>query len=156
MTAFVLALLCLSLAAAIAELLLPGDEGKGTKRFLKILVSLAVLLALLRPFLHLLGSAEDFFAGDVGEMVAPQTDYSAVLQDAVARRSKKELENGIYAYLKEHFLIEREEASVQITLEGDGALRRVSVILSGKALLVDPDGVEAALGDLLGCETEVR
>ena len=56
----ILGLVGVSLAAALAELLLPGDEGKGTKRFLRILVSLAVLLLLLRPFLSLLGSAEGF------------------------------------------------------------------------------------------------
>ena len=47
----VLGLFGVCIAAALAELLLPGDEGRGTKTALRLLVSLAVLLLLLRPFL---------------------------------------------------------------------------------------------------------
>lgn len=156
MTASIFSLLCLSIAAGLVELLLPHDAEKGTKRCLKILISLAVLLALLTPFLSFLDSADAFFTGDVGEIVSPETDYGAVLEDAVSRRSKQELENGIYGYLKEQFQIERENADVSVSFEKDGALRRVSVILSGKALTVDPDKIEAALFALFGCDIEVR
>lgn len=156
MSGAILALLGVSLAASLGELLLPGDEGKGTKRFLRILVSLAVLLLLLRPFLSFLGSAEGFFEGEVGAIGAPDTDYSEVLQDAVARRSKEELAAGLRDFLQQQFGIEREDAEVIVSLEKDGSLRRVSVILSGKALLTDPDEIEAAIVELLGCEVEVR
>ena len=45
---------------------------------------------------------------------------------------------------------------MSVSFEKDGALRRVSVILSGKALTVDPDKIEAALFALFGCDIEVR
>lgn len=156
MSGAILALFGVSLAATLGELLLPGDEGKGTKRFLKILVSLAVLLLLLRPFLSFLGSAEGFFKGEVGEITTTDADYGKVLNDAVARRSKAELEAGLYDVLKQQFEIQREDARVTVSLERDGTLRHVSVVLSGKALLTDPDKVKAAIVELLGCEVEVR
>ena len=156
MSGSILALFGVSLAAALAELMLPGDGNKGTKRFLRILVSLAVLLLLLQPFLSFLGSAEGFFSGEVGEIGTGEADYEAVLQDAVARRSKAELEAGLYEVLEQHFEIEKEDARVTVALEKDGSLRRVSVILSGKALTVDPDEIEAAIVALLDCEVEVR
>ena len=142
MRAAILSLIAVALAASLAELLLPGDEGKGTKRFLKMLVSLAVLLLLLRPFLGFLDAADGFFDGEVGEIPVTETDYGNLLGDAVAKRSKQD--------------IEKEDAKVTVTLEKDGTLRRVSVILSGKALLTDPDSIEARLVDLLNCEVEVR
>lgn len=151
-----MALFGVCLAASLGELLLPGDEGKGTKRFLRILVSLAVLLLLLRPFLTLLGSAEDFFSGEVGELEQSDADYEQILTDAVARRSKQELEAGLCVFLEQRFEMEREDFKVTVSLEKDGSLCRVSVILSGKALLTDPDEVEAAIVELLGCEVEVR
>lgn len=92
----------------------------------------------------------------MGEIGTDEADYEAVLQDAVARRSKAELEAGLYEVLEQHFEIEKEDARVTVALEKDGSLRRVSVILSGKALTVDPDEIEAAIVALLDCEVEVR
>ena len=156
MSASVFSLLAVALAASLAELLLPGDEGKGTKRFLKILVSLAVLLLLLRPFLGFLDSAQEFFKGDIGEITTTEADYNALFDEAIAARSKQELENRLYGFLQQQFSIEREDAHVAVSLHKDGSLHRVSVILSGKALLTDPALIEAALADLLHCEVEVR
>ena len=43
----VLALFGVSLAAALSEMLLPGEEHKGTKRSMRMLTALSVLLLLL-------------------------------------------------------------------------------------------------------------
>jgi threonine/homoserine efflux transporter RhtA len=54
----VLGLFGVCIAAALSELLLPGDEARGTKTALRLLVSLSVLLLLLRPFLPYLQKAD--------------------------------------------------------------------------------------------------
>ena len=156
MAASVLGLFGVCLAAAMGELLLVGDEKNGTRRFLRMLVALALLLLLLRPFTRFLGGAEGFLRGEVGALEGESEEFESMLEEAVARRSKRELERGIYALLERDFEIAAEDCRVSVSLDEDGSLRRISVILSGKALLTDPEEIEAAILELLDCEVEVR
>ena len=47
-------LFCVVLAAAMAELLIPEEGGAGTKKVLRLLTALAVLLLILSPLTSLL------------------------------------------------------------------------------------------------------
>ncbi len=154
----VLGLFGVGLAAALAELLLPGEDGKGTKTALRLLVSLAVLLLLIRPFLSLMGSSPElYFEALVGESEANTTaQYEEIFARAVEAGSERDLAEGIYAWLLSEYGIEKEDAHLEISFDEAGALARVEIYLSGSALLRDPDVLAEALGAKLGCETEVR
>ena len=154
----VLGLFGVCLAAALAELVLPHNEGKGTKDVLRVLVSLAVLLLLLRPFVSFLGSdpavrLEDLVSGSEEDTTAR---YEEIFSQAVIAGSERDLKEGLYAWLSKEHGIDAEDAYIKVTMGDGGSLLRVEIFLSGGALFCDPDVLERELGELLNCETEVR
>lgn len=154
----VLGLFGVGLAAGLAELLLPGEEGKGTKKALALLTTLAVLLLLLRPFLTFLHTDRAFSFEDLlGESETDvAAEYEEIFARAVAAGSERDLREGIYRWLWVEYGIEKEDAYIKISFDDAGALLRVEIYLSGSALLQDPVALGEALGNKLGCETEVR
>ena len=149
----ILSLFGVCLAAAMAEMLLPGEGDRGVRGALRVLCSLAVLVLILRPVPGLLSSAEGIF-GEVGEET--EADFSQALTDAVSRQSAHELTEGLYALLERDFSLAREDCRVSVAQNEQGALTGVTVLLAGKGLLCDPDEIEAALSRLLDGEVEVR
>ena len=154
----ILGLFGVCLAAALAELVLPQQECKGTKGVLRVLVSLAVLLLLLRPFLSFLGSdptvrLEELVGGSEEDTAA---GYEEIFSQAVIAGSERDLKEGLLAWLSKEHGIDAGDAYIKITLGVGGDLLRVEIFLSGGALLHDPDVLERELGELLNCETEVR
>lgn len=154
----VLGLFGVCLAAALAELLLPHDEGRGTKSVLRVLVSLAVLLLLLRPFVSFLRSdptvrLEDLVGDSEEGTVA---GYEEIFSQAVVAGSERDLKQGLYAWLSKEHGIDAEDAHIKITMDDGGNLLHVEIFLSGAALLRDPHVIEGELTELLNCETEVR
>ena len=157
MTATVLGLFGVCLAAGLAELLLPGQEGSGTKVALRALTALAVLLLISRPILPYFGKSYDFSLDALlGEAPEKAEQYEAIFESALRLGSEQELKRALFALLKAEYGIEEEEAHVRVYLDEAGMPTRVAVTLSGKALLVDPDKIAADVGARLGCETEVR
>ena len=61
----ILALFGVSLAAAIGEMLLPGAESAGSRRALRALVALTVLLLILRPVVGFISSEDAFLQGSI-------------------------------------------------------------------------------------------
>lgn len=157
MSAGILGLFGVCVAAGMGEMLLPGDEKSSTRRFLRILIALALLLLLARPMLGLLGGGEGWLGGDWGaDAEGGEQNFEEILQGAVAKRSAEDLRAGLHAFLESEFDIAAEDAEIAVSLEKGGELRRVAVYLSGKALLVDPEEIEQAIVGLLGCDVEVR
>lgn len=152
----VLGLFGVCMAAALCELLPTGDA-KGTRGVLRVLVSLAVLLLLVRPFLPILGGTPEIPLEElVGGAEDTTTEYEDIFHRAVMKGSERDLREGLYAWLFEKHGVEREDAHIKIALTGAGELSRVEIFLSGKALLLDPDALGEELEKLLSCETEVR
>jgi len=153
----VLGLFGVCLAAALSELLLPGEEGRGTKVALRALTSLAVLLLLLRPVLPYLKGAPDFsFESLVGESEDTTEQYQEIFEHAVSVGSERELKEGLFKMLAEEYGITKDDAYIKVYFDRTGELSRVEIYLSGHAKLPDPDALEADIGGRLNCETEVR
>lgn len=151
----VLGLFGVCMAAALCELLPMGDA-KGTRGVLRVLVSLALLLLLVRPFLPILGGTPEIPLEELVGGEDSAAEYEEIFRRAVIKGSERDLKEGLYAWLLENHGVEREDARIKITLTGTGELSRVEIFLSGKALLLDPDALEEELEQLLSCETEVR
>lgn len=157
MGAEVLALFGVAMAAALADMLVPTENG-GTRQFLHFLTAMVVLTLLLRPFLAVLGGAEDFLQGEVewAESEESQEKYEQIFSQAVARRSATELREGLAELLQREYGIHGEDCEIRVKLTEDGALSEVSVFLSGAALLCDPEEIAEDLQVRLGCRVEVR
>ena len=154
----ILSLFCVVLAATLLRLLLSNGESKGLRRAVSFFLSLAVLLLILHPFLGILQNPPELaFENLVGETKEDATaHFEEVLHAAVEAGSVRDLKEGVYLLLLEEFSVAREDATIFVTLDETGALSRVEVRLSGKALLVDPVPVKERLLEKLNCEVEVR
>ena len=142
MSGAMLALFGVVLAAAIGDLMIPGEEKGGTRQFLHFMTALCVLLLLLSPFRSFVQSTDDLLRGE--------------LSDAVASRSAAELKEGLLALLQEKYGIAPTDQEVAVVLNERGELCRVSVLLKGEALLKDPEEIREDLLEMLSCEVEVR
>ena len=152
----ILALFGVSLAAAIGEMLLPGAESAGSRRALRTLVALTVLLLILRPVMGFVANKEAVLEGSIDVLEQDAEAFESLLSDAVSRRARTELEGGIASLVAEQFKLEGDTLAVTVTLDGEGEPSRVEIRLSGKALLLDPDEIEQFVKQYLSCEVEVR
>lgn len=144
-------------AAAIVELLLPGEGRSGTKVMLRLLVVLTVLAAILSPLFSFLKNTDpEDVVGVFEEEAGDLSYYEDVFYSTVARGSAADLSLGISEWLTREYGISHENARVLAELDGEGALLRVSVYLSGKALLIDPQMIEDALEEKLSCDVSVQ
>ncbi|MBQ3483373.1 MAG: stage III sporulation protein AF [Clostridia bacterium] len=155
MRAWIISLFAAVLAVSLLELLLPERGGRSTRRYVHLLTALVLLVMLAQPLLSLVRGGSDFLSGELPEGTV-QTDYEAIFRDAVTHRSRQELEKGLHALLLEQYGIATEDATLFFTFDADGTLTQVRVILSGKALLVDPAPIEQELTQRFGCTVEVR
>lgn len=155
MNGTVLALFGVCLGVAILELALPGEERESPKAFLQFFASLLVLILIVGPLFSLPQAVEDAL-GDLQAGAESTEDFEQILQDAVAMRSKEQLEAGVGAWLEENFALAPGAYIVCATLDRNGELCRITVRLQGTGLLRDPAEIEQGLCALLGCETEVR
>ena len=153
----VLGLFGVCLAAALSELLLPGDEGRGTKATLRVLVSLAVVLLLVRPVLPYLRQSSDFsFESLVGESEDPTAEYEEIFEHAVSVGSEQELRQGLQRVLQNEYGIEENDVYIKIHFDRAGELSRVEIYLSGRAQSADLNAIRTDISARLQCETEVR
>lgn len=151
-----LALFCVCLAAAIGEMLLPGEGKSGTKKAFHFLITLVVLVLILTPFLRLLGNYTSFFEGEIEWEQGEIADYESIFENALTAQSEQDLREGIYTLLASEYGIGREHCEIVIAFDTDGSLRRVSLFLSGAALTQNPKTLEKALSGRLSCTVEVR
>lgn len=150
------ALFCVCLAAAIGEILLPDGAKSGTKKVFHFLVTLAVLVLILTPFLRLLGDNASFLKGEIEWEQSEVTDYESIFENAVKEQSEADLQEGIYELLARDYGIKQEHCEIVVHFDTDGSLRRVSLFLSGAALTQNPKTLEKDLSGKLSCSVEVR
>ena len=154
----ILSLFAVCLAVSLCELMLPGEEASGSKRLLRMLASLCVIVILLSP---LKGILETFQNGKLTPTLPESEEgelacYEEIFYDAVERQSAKDLAAGIKLLLAEQYGVREGEAEVLIYLSPDGRPERIRIFLSGTALTVDPGKIEADLAPRLNCTVEVR
>ncbi len=144
-------------AAAILELTVPGEARGGTKTMLRLLVVFTVLVMILTPlFSFLRGNDLEEIASLFEEKEELAQKYEEIFEETLASGSAADLSVLLSELLAREYGIAREDARVVVSLDEGGELRLVSVYLSGKALLVDPQEIQEMLAAKLGCEVEVR
>ena len=153
----VLGLFGVCLAATLSELLLPGEEGRGTRQALRVLTALAVVLLLIRPVLPYCTVNPSFsFEGLIGESEDKTQEYEEIFSRAVQAGSEQELKAALTRLLASEYGIAEDDVYIKVYFDSEGELLRTEIYLSGLAILKDPDKIAADIGARLGCETEVR
>lgn len=151
----ILSLFAVCLSAALLDLLAPGDGNRGLRRGLHLLTALAVLLLLLQPFLVFLRDAPESAAA-LTQNEAERDEFEAIFSETVHVTAAARLRQGLYDLLRTDYGIAKEDARVVLSFDGTGALSRVQIFLSGRALLRDPDALERDIGTRFDCQVEVR
>ena len=152
----ILALFGVCLALGMGELLLPDGNGESTKRLLRFLSALVILVLILAPFAGFLKNHGALFERKIEFEEEDTTDYERIFTEAVTRQSGEDLKAGLCALLQKEYGVAPEHCSVSVFFTGSGELSRVLIFLSGPALTVDPARVENDLSARLGCTVEVR
>lgn len=151
----VLALFAVCLSAALLDLFSTGDKEKGVRRGLHLLTALAVLLLLLQPFLNFLRQSPENLT-QLAQNEVERGAFDAVFERTLTSAAEEELRAGLYRLLRAEYGIEETQARIVFSFGEDGALSRVQIFLSGKALLQDPDALARDLGARFDCQVEVR
>ena len=155
----ILALFGICITLSVCELLLPDTSG-GTKRLLRFIASLAVLLILSAPVSGVLRPLREngivTLLPESGTEEERYAYYGEIFEEAVMAQSEKDLCEGVLRLLEEEYGKKTDKTRVVARFDGDGALATLSVYLSGEALLLDPKEVERFLSEQLSCTVEVR
>lgn len=152
----ILALFGICLAFAVGELLLPQSTSASTKRALRFLTGLAVLLLILTPFRSFLQNSTPFFKGEITFEETDLQAFEEIFEKAVLAQSEQDIIAGIRALLASEYDIEQENCTVLVHFDTDGTPRRICIFLSGEALTHNPETLERTLSERLGITVEVR
>lgn len=156
MQAEILMLFGVCFTAAIGELLLPQSTQNGTRTALRLLTSLIVLLLILAPFLRILKNQDTLLPSEITEEQADTEEFESIFEKALQAQSEADLKEGLLTLLQKEYGVKENDCQIHVFFDDEGELFRVSLFLSGKALLQDPLTIERDLAERLGCEVEVR
>lgn len=152
MKAYLLSVLAAALAISLIGILAPN----GSQSSLKLISSLFFLCVIAAPLPKLLEDLprrmEDLITSPGGD--SAEDDYRQQADQALENASKTYLAQMLTQFLEQKFSIASGEVRCQIRWkEGENPTpERVTVILSGSAIWKNPDAIESAVTELLGCE----
>lgn len=152
----ILALFGVCFAAAVGELLLPATAQLGTRKALRLLTSLLVLLLILTPFLRVLRNQDALFGGEIDIEEPSAKEFETIFENAMQSQSETDLKNGLLSLLQKEYGIKESDCQIFVYFKEGGELQSVSLFLSGDAIKKDPLAIERDLSARLGCEVEVR
>ena len=150
---YLLSIFATALLITVVDILAPGG---GVSKHLKLVTSLVFVCILISPSLAFAEKLKDFANGDwefaiEGDM---EEHYSSELQNALDDASKEYFENMLELTLCKEFDIAEENLRVAVEWIGDAENlrpKKVTVILSGKAIWKNPAKIEEYVTSLLGC-----
>ena len=154
MKEYLFSLVFASILASLFVLLCPA--GRGMEKSFRTVVSLLLLLAVFSPLVRALGDLESFDFGDMSEILgaAEEEHSSDRLVESLERYGAEYVNAEIRADVCSAFEIADENCRAVASFEmreGAICLRRISIILSGKAIWRDPHEIEDYVEEKYGC-----
>ena len=152
-----LSIFATALLITVVDILAPSGTGGGLSRHLKLVISLVFVCILISPTVSLAqrllefsnGNWEFDIEGDIGD------HYEEELQGALDDASRDYFEGMLKQTLCKEFAIAEDELRIRVDWIGDGEdlrPKKVTVILSGKAIWKNPAKIEEYVTSLLGCD----
>ncbi len=151
MKEYLLSLLVVSLAIAVTQILAPNASASHIKLICS-LIFICVLSAPLPRFLKSLPELSDQIL-DLSHKTDSDDEYGNLANDALENASKAYLAQALTKLLEDRFAIPSGEVRCSIQWESgeEAKPQKVTVILSGSAIWRNPNEIEAAVTELLGC-----
>ncbi len=155
--AYMLSIFATALLITVVDILAPTGTGGGLSRYLKLVTSLVFVCILISPTISLAERIREFANGNwefdiEGDM---EDHYSSELQDALDDASRDYFEGMLKQTLCEQFAIIEDDLRVRVDWVGEGdnwRPKKVTVILSGKAIWKNPAKIEEYVSSLLDCD----
>lgn len=151
--------ICASVGLTLIGLLYP-DNGSGVRRALDFCLSLCLLVVVVTPLGSMLRDAGDMINENIFDSVIPEADLpaDAAIADSLAEESERLIEERLEKLICEAFDIDGEQVALTASVSvGDTgvSLERVTVWLSGRALLTDPREIKALISEYTDAECEI-
>ena len=158
MTSYLFSLVAASLAAAVIGILSPSGERNTLTQHVRLITVLVLIVLLVSPLHGAIRSVRDFLNGEITlpGLDAPTEDsYREQMEEALGNASTEYFTQALTRMLEGEFEIKTGEVRCRVdwqTDEGRLTPKRVTVILSGRAIWKDAGAIERFVSELLGCE----
>ena len=155
--AYVLSIFATALLITVVDILAPTGANGGLSKYLKFVMSLVFVCVLISPTISLANRFLEIANGDWELNIEGDVEdyYSSELQDALDNASKDYFEDMLTLTLCKEFDILEDDLRVRVEwTSGNENLhpKKVTIILSGKAIWKDAGKMEAYVTSLLGCD----
>ena len=152
---YILSIFATALLITVVDILAPSSGG--VSKHLKLICSLVFICVLVSPTVSLAQRLKEFANGNWEfEMEGDVEDhYSSELQNALDNASLAYFEGMLKQTLCEQFDIAEDDLRVSVEWSGEGEKlrpRKVTLLLSGKAIWKDPAKMEGFVSSLLDCD----
>ena len=151
MKEYLLSLLVVSLAIAMVQILAPN----ATSSHIKLICSLIFICTLAAPIPQFLQTLPDLASQllDFSNQTEEKEEFEGIASDALEDASRAYLAQRLTSLLEERFSIPQGEVRCAILWESgeEAKPQKVTVILSGSAIWKNPNLIESAVTELLGC-----
>ena len=136
------------------------DDGSGVRRALDLCLSLCLLVAVVTPMGAVLRNAGKTVNEIVFESVIPEAEVSSgeAVSRLLAEESKIMIEERLEELVCKSFEIDGEGVTVTVSVdvtESGVSLDRVTVWLSGRALMTDPRMIKSLIAEYTDAECEI-
>lgn len=159
MREYLMSLIMAALTVGLVGALVPEGDGGGLRRYVTFVGSLCVLILLISPITSVLGFVGDLSDGGFDISLENTTEqYEEQFRQYITSLGEESISVELADVICEEFNISEQECHVKVDtyeLQGEMAVGRVTVILSGKAIFQDPYEIEQYITGLLGCECTV-
>ena len=152
---YLLSIFATALLITVVDILAPS--GVGASKYLKLTTSLVLVCILIAPTVSWAQRLKEIANGDWTFSIEGEIEdsYSSELQNALDNASFAYFEGMLKQTLCEEFAIAEDDLRLRVDWDGSGENvrpKKVTVILSGKAIWKDPAKIEGYVTSLLDCD----
>ena len=156
MQEYIFSVISFSAIGTVALGLLPlGNEA--LKKAFTLLLSLIMILVIGEPLISFIKNYDGSLLNNMAS--TEPSAYEAVWLETLGDITKKDAEDAVLRLISDEYSLKVDEIEVDCTLKEEEnffSLDCVSVILSGKGMLINPGRVESFLSEKLGCKCTVN
>ena len=154
---YMLSIFATALLITVVDILAPASAGSGLSKHLKLVTSLVFICILISPTVALAKRLGEFANGNWNFDIEGDIEnhYAEELQNALDNASRQYFEGMLTQTLCEQFEIAEDDIRTHVEWSGDGdnlRPKKVTVILSGKAIWKNPAKIEEYVSSLLDCD----
>ncbi len=162
MNGYIYSIVAVATAIGIAMMIAPNSEGM--KKYVRLIASVCILCVVIDPTVKLIEAINDF-NGEIGFLPSDESGelydkYDGIYQNYLDGKYGENIGDAVKDAVFKRFGIKKENIKVSVSFLYDTQTnlktpKRITLIISGSAILTDPDELKKFVGELFECEAEV-